>query len=140
MRKIEEIKEEDFKIEDGVFIFKYSDKPSEFITSKIEKELNKPFDLITKEDIITITELVLKLNPSVVLYSVMVLLANYDLSSDNKLTKTIEKILADKRFNPYRDIIMAVVDTDIPNELRINTIENFEKENNIEILIEYYNE
>jgi hypothetical protein len=135
MRKIEEIKEEDFKIEDGVFIFKYSDKTSEFIKDKIEKELDKPFNSITKEDIIPITELVLKLNPSEVLYSVMGLLANYNLASKNEFTKVIEKILANSGLKKCRDLIMAIVDNEITEETRIPTIENFEKDNNITILI-----
>lgn len=135
MRKIKgDLKEEDFNFENDIFIFSYAGAniQSNFIKNLIEQELNKPFDTISKDDSKAITELLLRLNVVKKLYSIMGLLENYDLSTEKPTTITIaiEKVLSDKRLKKYRNLIYAIID------LKLSTIENFEKEYNITILIE----
>jgi len=136
MRKITDSEKENFKIEDDIFVFgiEYSKIIKLFITKKIETELNKSFNSINKKDIPQISELILKLKTTEILYSIMGLLEYYPLSTENKISKIIEKLLKNTVFAKYRDLISNIVDT--PDTDSKSEVEKFEQENNITVLYE----
>lgn len=125
----------DFKIEDNVFVFSGSivDVIVPFLNDILEKNINKKIEEINKNDVKKITDIILTLKTSEILYSMVALLENYRLSETNDNVAAIEKIIAKKVFDKYRDVIYALADNDSNDS---TTIENFEKEYNIEIIIE----
>jgi uncharacterized protein (UPF0297 family) len=135
---------ENFKIEDNVFLHASicGEVQSKFVKELIEKELGKPFEEIEKKDSKKISDIILSLTVSERLHAIEGILEYYSLSNEDPITKTVEKTLADKRFNPYRDLIMTILsttDNTITEEERLSAqkkVEKFEKENNIEILVE----
>ena len=154
MRKINKDEFKEFEIEDGIFLSCVSPskviKITEFLTKKIESELNKSFDLIDDGDVAQIVEMILKLTTTEILYSIMGILEYYTLETINEKdtkTKTIEKLLVKVEFEKYRHLINDVNDSCdymrsfislTESELLViqSKIENFEQEHNITILYE----
>lgn len=151
MRKINKDEFKEFEIENGIFVSCFSPskviKIKEFLAKKIEDELNKSFDFIDENDVTQIIELILKLNTSEILYSVMALLEYYplDINKEDKKSNVIQKLLINSKFEKYRIIIdkinsignfmCSVLELTDDEVLVIQSeIENFEQENNITIL------
>jgi len=70
------------------------------------------------------------------LYLIMGLLSIYSLSKEDSVTLTIQKTLIDNRIEKYCELIMAIIELEEERLSAKETVENFEKENNITILIE----
>jgi len=66
----------------------------------------------------------------------MGLLSIYSLSKEDSVTLTIQKTLIDNRIEKYCELIMAIIELEEERLSAKETVENFEKENNITILIE----
>jgi len=130
MKVIKDFNPTDFKIEDNIFVFSVvtTEVIVAFLNDILKKNINKTIEDINKEDVKKITDIILNLKTNEILYSIMALLENYTWSEKTKNVLAIEKVLSKKVFNKYRDLIYALADNDLI------TVENFEKEYNIEII------
>ena len=133
---IEFIKE-NFKIEDGIFIFseRFDELSEDFLEGIISKNFNKSLEDFNDDDIKEFLDFLLTLDISRILYSIIGLLLIFNLDCNGLRSNVANKVLSSNRLGLYRRFLLDIINI-VNNNGEEDRIEEFECFYNVKVYVE----